>query len=278
MSENQRRTQKRSIPDRNIVDSSKVNRRIDARNSIDAENVSNVVQANQINGDIVIYEAGPRGTEKNESSYRRARRIGEAGGGSAPPVKRGRIGRYIDQSIDSRSPILIWGILCITANFSLVYFVEYAFGGQQPGEDAAADGESAVVAAAVCVAVVLVALWRNYARRRGSGKWKSLREVHPRIVNVLEQIIFVGPVIALLLALALFAVSGTWQPGALLMSDSVPSESMPSTLSHFGLSLLVTLVLLEIAAFCFYVYWRSLCATVDPIPNEVPRRATKSRE
>lgn len=236
---------------------SEADREFEASNNINNANIGNAVQANQISGGVHFYGVVP------PNAYTPHERIEEGSGNDGETSRdddaqnNSVVGDYLSRIFEERSPIVLWSLFMLTTDAVIVGLVEYFAGARLPGEPPSEDldtAEAGAFFAAICAAILL---WRHVARRNGSGKWRSLDEVHPRIVDVLHRRYAAIPAVITLVGSASLFVPRLMDPSALTTyTSAAPGDANTSGLSDFGITLCLVLILVEVAIFCIHVTLR----------------------
>lgn len=220
------------------------------RNNVRGSSVESLIQAGRVDGDVNITLPKGANQEVTVRCTDTAPRQGDEPSEGWLDRRLDELAEYLKDIVRQRSPLLIWSAFALSADSVVVGSVEYIFGVQGPGEPASEDlgtVQSGLVFAAM-FAVVL--LWRDVARRHGSDKWKSLREVHPQLVLLFSSEVLLWGLVAGTVAVAALEV-----PDLLNSTGSVSVGAHRLNIGEFGSSLMVILTSLEIA--CFLAISRS---------------------
>ncbi|MFR9730045.1 hypothetical protein ACL03H_12520 [Saccharopolyspora sp. MS10] len=225
-----------------------------ARNSIDGSSIANSVQANAISGGVHFYGVNPTPiyVSQTESATGGGHKQEEA---PEPETREpGLVAKYFDHVIKNRSPILVWSALMAPVNVTIVGITEYFAGAQSPGESPSTDLETAQAGAVFSALLAMLVAWRYIARRNGSEKWRSMREVHPSIVNFLRRRALAAMVILLSVLLVFSSIPTVMDPESLTTASSNSTSNQDqSGLSKFGFVIFIDLLLLELVVFCIKV-------------------------
>lgn len=214
------------------------------RNSVRESRVESLIQAGRVDGDVNITLPKGANQEVTVRCTDTAPRQGDEPSDGWLDRKLNELAEYLQDIVRKRSPLLIWSAFALSVDSVLVGSAEYIFGVQRPGEPASEDLGTVQSGLLFAALFAVVLLWRDVARRHGSEKWKSLREVHPQLVLLFSSRVLLWGLVAGMVAVAALEV-----PDLLKSTSSVSAQTHGSNIGEFGSSLMVILTSLEIACF-----------------------------
>jgi hypothetical protein len=245
------------------------NRGDSVRNSVRDSRVENLIQAGTVNGGVHVNFPSPPNADVTVSWT-------DSGDAAEKEPSEGQPSRaqdedpgYLERIVRQRSPVLIWSVLALTGNVAVVGFLEYLIGARARGDSPFADLELGQAGLFFSVFPAVILLWRDVARRHGSDKWKSLREVHPNLVLLFSSRVLLWGLVLVLLALAATRIPDLFDPDSPMPRS--PSSAGREPISEWGNSLLVILFALESASFLVLSRSRELGCHV-PVGAEELRR------